>query len=235
MLTEYGVTTIGDLARLPEDLLVRRFGTHGHDLALRAQGVGQTEVGDHQSAKSVSQEHTFDVDTADWQVLERTLLALSEGVAGRLRATGVVAATIAVKIRDSSFATITRQRTLGEPTDMGELIWRTAVELARAEVRGSRIRLLGVAASGLSEQRQLAMFEATDERQRRVVEAADAVRQRFGAKSIGRARLLDAGVRAPFERDPRRAPLVDPELLRERDKQDGTPAADDDPDIDPDG
>jgi DNA polymerase-4 len=168
-------------------------------------------VGDHLAAKSVSQEHTFDVDTADWEVLEQTLLALSEGVAGRLRATHVRASTIAVKIRDSSFSTITRQRTLREPTDMGDVIWHTAVELTRREVRGARIRLLGVAASGLGEETQLAMFEepGAEERRRRATEAADEVRRRFGSRAIRRARLLDAGVRAPFERDPRRLPLVE--------------------------
>ena len=50
-------------------------------------------------AKSVSHEHTFDVDTSDADEIERTLLALSEGVAARLRAGGVRALTIAVKVR----------------------------------------------------------------------------------------------------------------------------------------
>ena len=212
-LNDYGVRTIGDLAELPEDTLIRRFGAHGADLSARARGIGETVVGDHVGAKSVSHEHTFDVDTSDWEVMEQSLLALSESVAGRLRATGVRASTIAVKIRDSSFTTITRQRTLKQPTDMGEVIWRTAVELTRKEVRNQRIRLLGVAASGLGDETQLGLFESvgTDDRRRRATQAADEVRRRFGSKSIRRARLLDASVRAPFERDPRRAPLVDPE------------------------
>jgi nucleotidyltransferase/DNA polymerase involved in DNA repair len=216
VLIDYGVVTIGDLAALPEELLVRRFGAHGGDLAVRARGVGETLVGDHAAAKSVSQEHTFDVDTSDWEVMEQTLLALSEGVAGRLRATQVRASTIAVKIRDSSFSTITRQRTLRQPTDMGDVIWQTAVELARREVRGQRIRLLGVAASGLGEDRQLGLFDMADDadKRRRATEAADAVRSKFGSRAIRRARLLDASVHAPFERDPRRAPLVDPESNR---------------------
>jgi DNA polymerase IV len=211
-LAEFGVATVGDLAALPEDLLERRFGRHGRDLALRARGIGETVVGGHEAAKSVSQEHTYDVDTSDWQVLEQTLLALSEGVAGRLRATNVVTSTVSVKIRNSTFDTITRQRTLPEPTDMGDVIWRVAVELTRREVRGQRIRLLGVAASSLGEQRQMALFEEkTDDRRRRATEAADAVRKKFGSKAIRRARLLDASVRAPFERDPRRLPLVNPD------------------------
>ena len=61
-------------------------------------------------AKSVSHEFTFDKDTNDWEVIERSLLALSEGVSGRLRKDGLLCSTVAVKIRDSHFVTITRQR-----------------------------------------------------------------------------------------------------------------------------
>jgi len=107
-----------------------------------------------------------------------------------------------VKIRDSSFRTITRQRTLKEPTDLTEPIFRTALELARPEVRGKKIRLLGVTASGLGEREQLSLFEADDPRRRRVVEAEDTVRHRFGDRAITRARLVRSRLPAPFERDP---------------------------------
>jgi len=214
-LREYGVRTIGDLAALPDDLLTRRFGKHGASLGQRARGVDADPVGDRDAAKSVGHEHTFDVDTSDREVIERTVLAMAEGVAGRLRDSGVKAATVTVKIRDSSFRTITRQRTLAEPTDLTEPIFRTAMDLARPEVRGLRIRLVGVTASGLGERDQLALFAADDPRRRRVVEAADAVRHRYGDRSITRARLIGARLPAPFERDPSDArnlgPIADPD------------------------
>jgi DNA polymerase-4 len=205
-LREYGVRTIGDLAALPDDLLTRRFGKHGASLGDRARGIDADPVGGRDAAKSVGHEHTFDVDTSDREVIERTILAMAEGVAGRLRDSGVKAATVTVKIRDSSFRTITRQRTLAEPTDLTEPIFRTALDLARPEVRGLRIRLLGVTASGLGEREQLALFAADDPRRRRVVEAADAVRHRFGERAITRARLVGSRLPAPFERDPMTAP-----------------------------
>jgi DNA polymerase-4 len=229
-LREYGVRTIGDLAALPDDLLIRRFGKHGASLGERARGIDPDPVGGRDAAKSVGHEHTFDVDTSDRETIERTILAMSEGVAGRLRDSGVKAATVTVKIRDSSFRTITRQRTLTEPTDLTDPIFRTALELALPEVRGLRIRLLGVTASGLGERDQLALFGADDPRRRRVVEAADAVRHRFGEKSITRARLLGARLPAPFERDPSdvRALAATPEGPREdRDTQADTDGIDD--------
>jgi DNA polymerase-4 len=201
-LADYDVKTIGDLAALPVDVLVRRFGSMGGVLSARARGIGDTEVGEGIAAKSISHEHTFDVNTDDWAVIQRTLLALSEGVGSRLRASGVLASTIGVKIRDSDFVTITRQRTFDDPTDSTDLIWKAAVALTKREVKGMRVRLLGVAATGLGEQRQLPMFQEEDSRRRRAVEAADALRKRYGSRSIRRASLLEAEVRQPFERDP---------------------------------
>jgi DNA polymerase-4 len=160
-------------------------------------------VHDGDPAKSVGHEHTFDVDTSDPEVIERTLLAMADGVAGRLRSAGVRAGTVAVKIRDSGFNTITRQRTLAEPTDLTDPIYATALELARPELRGMKVRLLGVTASNLGEREQLSLFDATEPRHRRAVEAADALRRRFGERTVTRARLLGTGLPAPFERDPR--------------------------------
>ncbi|MBA2255471.1 MAG: DNA polymerase IV [Chloroflexi bacterium] len=211
VLAEYGVETIGELAALPEDLLRRRFGVHGPLLLARARGVDPTPVGDGEAAKSVSHEHTFDLDTNDWETIERTLLGLSEGVSGRLRRGGVKAGTIAIKLRDSDFVTITRQRTLDRPTDLTDRIWRVAVALARPEARGIHVRLIGVAASHLTEREQLSLFGGDDERLRRAVEAADRIRERFGPRAITRARLVrrrgqGPSVPEPFERDHLNAP-----------------------------
>jgi DNA polymerase-4 len=205
-LRDYGVVTIGDLAVLPGDLLGRRFGKHGEALTQRARGIDADTVSDPADAKSIGHEHTFDVDTVDREMIERTLLAMAEGVAGRLRAGGVKAGTIAVKIRDSSFRTITRQRTLPEPTDLTEPIWHVALDLARPEVRGIRVRLLGVTASHLEMPDQMALFEGDDVRRRRAVEAADEIRRRFGERAVTRARLIGAALPTPFERDPGTAP-----------------------------
>ncbi len=234
-LGEFGVVTIGDLAALPEDLLARRFGKHGASLAARARGLDADPVGDADPAKSIGHEHTFDVDTSDPDAIERTLLAMSDGVASRLRSAGLKAGTIHVKIRDSTFRTITRQRTLADPTDLAEPIWRVALELARPEVRGLKVRLLGVTASHFGDPQQLGLFESSEgpdatpsvagasDRRRRVTQAADAIRRRYGDRAVTRARLLGADLPAPFERDPMKP------LERRTGMRDSEPATDDDP------
>jgi len=200
-LRDFGVLTIGDLQVLDRADLARRLGDHGGTLVARAHGLDPDPVNDPDRAKSIGHEHTFDEDTSDPEVIERTFLAMAEGVSGRLRNAGVKASTIAVKVRDSSFETLSRQRTLPEPTDMTEPIWLAALELARPHLRGKRIRLVGVTASNLGAPTQLNLFGADDDRHRRVVGAADELRDRFGTRAVTRARLLRTGIPAPFERD----------------------------------
>jgi DNA polymerase-4 len=202
-LNGLGVRTIGELAALPVETLARILGDHGATLHDRALGIDPDPVvGGGEAAKSVSHETTFALDVTDAAEIERTLLALSEGVSARLRAAGLRAGTVAVKIRDSGFRTITRQKQLAEPSDLTEPIWRAALDLARPEVRGKSIRLLGVAATGLGVPEQTTMFEVVDEKRRRVVDATDALRRRYGDRAVTRASLLQRGVPSPFERDP---------------------------------
>ncbi|HEX5451758.1 MAG TPA: DNA polymerase IV [Candidatus Limnocylindrales bacterium] len=206
VLADYGVRTIGDLARLPEDVLVRRLGRHGAELIGRARGIDASPVEGGGDAKSIGHEHTFSVDLDDWQDLEAALLALSDGVAERLRSAALQASTVTVKVRDADFVTVTRQRTLDRPTDRTEPIFRAAVELCRPQVRDRRIRLLGVTASGLQAGGQLALFGEDADREGRSAAATAAVRDRFGDRSITRARLIGSEVARPFERDHQRTP-----------------------------
>ncbi len=157
-LLDYGVTKIGDLAALPREVLERRFGKHGGSLVDRAHGIDPDPVATGEPAKSIGHEHTFEHDTADPEVIERTLLGMADGVAWRLRAAGLRAATVTIKLRDSSFATITRQVTLDVPADLTEPLFAAALMLVRRELHGQRIRLVGVTASNFREVAQLGLF-----------------------------------------------------------------------------
>jgi DNA polymerase-4 len=203
-LADYGVHTIGDLASLPPDALIRRFGKHGASLVDRARGIDPDPVATGEPVKSIGHEHTFDVDTADREVIERTLLGMADGVAGRLRSSGLLAGTVTLKLRDTSFTTITRQVTLEVPADLTEPIYDAALSLLRRELHGQRIRLVGVTASNFHDPGQLAMFGGEDARRHRTAEALDVIRRKYGDRSVTRARLVRAALPAPFERDPMR-------------------------------
>ncbi len=150
-LAAMGVTTVGQLAHLPEGELRARFGRHGAAMARQARGIDERPVVTQHEAKSVSQERTFAHDIADAQALKRQLWQLSQGVSQRLKRAELTAATVAVKLRYADFSTLTRQTTLALPTDDEREIYRVALALLkRAWQRGRPVRLLGVAGRHLS-------------------------------------------------------------------------------------
>ena len=150
-LAELGVATIGDLAGVPEAELRARFGRPGADLALRARGIDDQPVVTGHELRSVSQEVTFSRDLADLETLRRQLWRLSQEVGQRLKEVNMAAGTVAIKLRYADFTTLTRQMSLAVPTDDEQEIYRAAqVLLDRAWQRGRPVRLLGVAARGLS-------------------------------------------------------------------------------------
>jgi len=204
-LARLGVRTIGDLARLDPERLARRLGSHGHDLLALARGQDDRAViGEPGGPKSLGQEHTFDADTADRQRLRRTLLELCDSVARRLRRHGLRARTVTLKYRDETFRTLTRARTMPEPTDSGEALFETVWVLFGAAHGERRVRLLGVYASGLDQGPQLGLFAPAP---RGVDRALDAVNGRFGEGAVVRASLLRAdGEPGPDDRRGSRRP-----------------------------
>jgi DNA polymerase-4 len=150
-LAGMGVTTVGELARLPEEKLEARFGKQGVEMAQRARGIDERPVVTEHERKSVSQERTFARDLRDAQALKRELWQLSQGVARHLRRADLAAGTIAIKLRYADFTTLTRQMRLAVPTDDERVIYRTArTLLRRAWQRGRPVRLLGVTGRDLA-------------------------------------------------------------------------------------
>jgi DNA polymerase-4 len=189
-LADYGVATIGQLAAMPEGTLRRRFGIHGAELRLRAQGVDPSRVVTAQAPKSVGHELTFNHDVTDPARLEATLLDLAESVASRLRHHELAAGAVQLKLRYEGFDTITRQAPLGHQVRDSEPLYEMAVSLLRKALAGDRaVRLIGLTAINLSSAQQLTLFDAPD-RTDRIAQSIDAVRERFGEKAITRARLI---------------------------------------------
>lgn len=201
-LREIGIRRVGDLAALNEDFLAKRLGQWGLELAGKARGADAGAwfagaIGDHEDAKSISHEHTFERDTADAMLLESTLARLAEKVARRLREQGFYARTVHLKLRYSDFTTLTRAHTPADPTQLDqELIAETRSLFRKTWKKGSAVRLLGVGASGMATgEGQLSLLEGErKERARKALTAADQIRDRFGEKSV----TLAAGMRGDF-------------------------------------
>lgn len=193
-LRRLGITTIGELARLPFGVLRGAVGdASSKHLHAVAWGRDPSPVEERSATKSVGAEETFEEDLDDEDAIAAELLRLSDRVASRLTDAGVRARTITVKIRLADFDTHTRSATLAIPACDTWTIFQTAGRAYSRLRRGrSSVRLLGVSGSGLTA--GSAPEQLTFDAKPRYAEAETAlanVRKRFGGKAIGFARLLD--------------------------------------------
>ncbi len=148
-LASDGIETIADLRAVPEPVLSDRYGAVGRRLARFARGEDGREVSPVRRTRSISSETTFDRDTSDPGMLASALWPLAERVAGRLGSSGVAAGTVVLKLKTSDFRSLTRSRTMPEPTQRARILYETALQPLAHLAGGQRFRLIGIGASNL--------------------------------------------------------------------------------------
>ena len=150
-LEQLGLRTLGEVASAPEALLVERFGPNlGRDLRRRARFEGGGHVGAPRKVVSESRERTFDQDISDPQALRQTLARMASELCAGLAARGRRGRTIGIKVRLDDFTTVTRARTVREPTCDERLVRELACRLLEEYAPARPVRLLGVRVAGLS-------------------------------------------------------------------------------------
>lgn len=152
-LAVMNIHQVGDLARTARHELIARFGQHyGAWLHEAAHGRDTRVVVTESEPRSFSSETTFARDLhpqRDCAEIERVLTDLSVHVAADLTRRGYVGRTIGLKLRFDDFVTVTRDRTIEQPTaDATQILDTVRACLARIALR-RRIRLLGVRVSAL--------------------------------------------------------------------------------------
>jgi DNA polymerase-4 len=195
-----GIRTIGQLRQCPIDVLQSRFGNNGEHLWQLAHGIDDRKVIPEREAKSISNETTFEKDIDDLAVLRAWLLELTEQVGWRLRRNGLRARTVQLKVRFADFSTITRSQTLAEPSDRTQELWTAADEMLCHKLPGGHlpVRLLGMGVSGIDDSGviQGMLFDQKDrEKQARLDNVADQLKERFGADALRRGARLERGGR----------------------------------------
>lgn len=189
------VATVGDLRCVPLGVLKSRFGKAGQILFDMARGRDASPVipyNELPEEKSMSHERTFREDTDDRRLIEGALLELSDKVARRLRRDGARGRVVVLKLRDSTYHTITRQVTLHSPTSSENCIYDASRHLLHT-LPPRPLRLIGVGVTGLIHEdlsRQLSLFDIEDERRLRLTEAIDRIRDRYGERAILRASYM---------------------------------------------
>ena len=192
-LHEMGFHTIGQIAVVPREALVRSLGTLGEHLFQLSQGKDDRPVVPNWEPKSISSETTFEEDTADRDLLLRTILELSDHVAARLRKEEYRTRKVTLKLRYSSFSTHTKQTSLDRLIQTGEEIAEVARMLFSRFPMEQKIRLIGVSAGDLhgvdKDPRQLPLFGQSAEKEK-LSHTVDEIKERFGADAIRRGSQL---------------------------------------------
>jgi DNA polymerase-4 len=160
-LAELGLTTLAALGAAPERVLVERFGPNlGRELGRRGRFEHDGVIGGARKVVSESRERTFDTDISDPAQMREQLSLMAEELGAGLAAHGRRGRTIGIKVRLDDWTTVTRARTVAEPTCDAQLISAVALELLREYAPARAVRLLGVRVAGLGSTHERAQAPA---------------------------------------------------------------------------
>lgn len=189
-LTECGIKTIGDLAKRDMRDIISLFGKNGEYFWNLSWGRDDRLLQEEAQAKSISNETTFERDTADTDIITGALLALCEKVSQRLRAQELKARTITLKVRLKGFDTYTRAVTLQKATNFADVINKETRRLyENFNVSEKKIRLIGVKMSHFipADVRDSLFVDTNDEKKEKIHNAIDKIKGKFGENIIHRA------------------------------------------------
>lgn len=193
-LKSFGFHTLGDLQRVPEDVLVQALGSHASELRAMALGLDSREVTPFRRAKTMGSETTFHKDVDEEWVLASWALEQTEEVAEGLRTKGLVAGGVEVKLRSGDFRTRSRQARLPRPSQVTFELWEVARSLLEQLCESDLLpaRLVGVTAIDLKKpgEVQSDLFDSLrNPAPARLDQALDAIRARFGGEAVSRGNV----------------------------------------------
>ncbi|MFG2131090.1 hypothetical protein ACGFNV_25180 [Streptomyces sp. NPDC048751] len=188
-LGDYGLDTLGRVAAAPLSTLQRLVGAKtGRELHEKANGIDRGRVVPNAVSRSLVAERTFPRDELDPDRHRRALLSAADELGSRLRAVEKICRTLTLTVRYADRSTTTRSRTLKEPTAHSAALTRTAYGMYEAlGLQRARVRAMALRAEGLAPAEQAAhqlTFDPTDDKLRRLEQAADRARARFGPGAV---------------------------------------------------
>lgn len=191
-LCNLGLKQVWNIQQMPIEAMENVFGKSGIVIWEKANGIDNRPIIEYHERKSVSNERTFGKDTTDIQKLRTTVAAMAENLAYLLRKGNKITSCITVKIRYSDFNTYTKQLKIPYTSADHILIPKTLEMFERLYEKRLLIRLVGVRYSDLTGgSYQISLFDDVA-KTANLYHAMDAIRNRFGSRTIMRANTLGA-------------------------------------------
>lgn len=191
-LREMGITTIGELAKTDEDVLVRKFKQMGKMMHEYANGIDNSEVMyEREQMKSISNSTVLPYNYHDIEMIKNVIHSLSNEIGKKLRNNKLYADTIGVWFKYTYFDKISRQIKLDNSISNDEDIYNNAFSIFNSIWNHEDgIRSICVFVSGLSSERklQLSLFDditRKDEDDNNLQDVIDDLRDKFGDNVIG--------------------------------------------------
>lgn len=199
-LHKLNINTIGELANTDVNLLISKLHSHGKLIYEYANGIDNSEVRDsnYLEVKGIGNSTTiaYDVETMDEAF--KILLSLTESVAMRLRSSNSLCSLVVVSVKTNQFNYYSHQKPLNDFTDSTTKIFEGIKEAFKEAWKGEKIRQLGVRVTKLRSnvyyQENLFDYEK-NEKQRKLDQTLDDLRNKYGKESVIRSTFLHSGVR----------------------------------------
>jgi DNA polymerase IV len=204
-LRVFGVTTVGEVARLPEEVLVSIVGrATGRQLHALAHNRDPRPVQPRRRRGSIGSQRARGRHPWSAASVDADVIALVDRVTRRMRTAGRAGRTVVLRLRFDDFTRATRSHTLPQATTSTDTVLTAARSLVHSalpmlEQRG--VTLVGISVANLENVRDVQLLLPFDGRQQEALDAVvDEVRERFGSKAITRAVLLgrDSGFTMPL-------------------------------------
>ncbi len=208
-LRQYGIYTIGDLARSDVELLKRIFGINGQKLWIYANGLDLSRVMpcDYEvPIKSIGHGITCTSDLLNEEEVWHVLMELSQEVGRKLRKNNLAATRVRISVRDNNLFSREYQGKLNYPTQCYTELARAGYELFRRRYNWNNdVRSLTISGIDLvpaSIPVQIDFWNDFERHQRRLTleTTIDDIRRRFGTTSINFASLTH-GLKMPAHRE----------------------------------
>jgi DNA polymerase-4 len=204
-LRERGILTVGEVARLPETVLVAMLGRAvGRHLYALAHNRDPRPVQVGRRRRSIGSQCALGRSRKTPEAVDAVLVSVVDRVTRRMRLAGRVGRTVVLRLRFADLSRVTRSHTLPRPTAHTQTILVTArwlLTTAAPEIERRGLTLVGVAVANLDDDGALQLVLPFDRHSGNALDAAlDEVRRRFGSTAVTRAVLLgrDQGLEVPL-------------------------------------